>query len=491
MRIACTPPSNAERPLISATVIDVIVTFFLCIWAIDYNTPPSITQMASTTTKPVHSLIIDAGPIIKNEPPISTLISHAEVIYTIPAVVDEIRDAATRARVQSTLLPFLKLRQPRPASVKVIADFARRTGDAEVLSKPDIQLMALAYELECERNHGDWRLRSVPGQKKINGAPPASLKEGLPAPAEVEEEKKGEKVEDVPQEPKVIPETRGAWGTIIPARVVESEVPMLEQKLEETHISETVAPDLSQPEDSGAEVEANSDAQASQTVEEVVDVEELTDDSDAEGWITPSNLKKHQEKDANTTSTPTDKVPSTMQVALITTDYAMQNVLLRINLNLLSPSLQTIRQLKTWVLRCHACFSITKDMAKQFCPRCGQPALIRTSCSTDKDGNFKVHLKKNMQYNTRGNVYSIPKLVSGTSHGRISNGGGKGGWGQELILAEDQKEYVRAMTVNKRQKEKDLMDEDYLPSILTGDRGRAGGRPKIGAGRNVNARRKK
>ena len=69
-------------------------------------------------------------------------------------------------------------------------------------------------------------------------------------------------------------------------------------------------------------------------------------------------------------------------------------------------------------------------------------------------------------------------------------GGGKGGWGNELILAEDQKEYERASKVEKRQKERSLMDEDYLPSILTGDRGKVGGRTKVGAGRNVNARKR-
>ena len=129
-------------------------------------------------------------------------------------------------------------------------------------------------------------------------------------------------------------------------------------------------------------------------------------------------------------------------------------------------------------------------MAKQFCSRCGKPTLMRTSCSTDKDGNFKVHLKKNMQWNTRGNVYSIPKPVAGSSNGKLVSGGGKGGWGQGLILAEDQKEYVNAITGARRKKEKDLMDEDYLPSILTGDRGRAGGRPKVGAGKNVNSRKR-
>lgn len=59
-----------------------------------------------------------------------------------------------------------------------------------------------------------------------------------------------------------------------------------------------------------------------------------------------------------------------------------------------------------------------------------------------------------------------------------------------MILAEDQKEYMREMAVSKRRKEKDLMDEDYLPSILTGDRGRSGGRPKVGAGKNVNSKKR-
>lgn len=40
-----------------------------------------------------------------------------------------------------------------------VTGFARRTGDLQVLSKPDLQLLALTYELEVERNGGDvWRL---------------------------------------------------------------------------------------------------------------------------------------------------------------------------------------------------------------------------------------------------------------------------------------------------------------------------------------------
>lgn len=442
-------------------------------------------NMSTSTSKAVHSLILDAGPIIKNEPSISTLLAQAETLFTIPAVIDEIRDAVTRARVETTLLPFLTLRSPKPASIKVITDFARRTGDLEVLSRPDIHLMALAYELECERNHGDWRLRSVPGQKRLNGSPPASLS-GVPAEETMIEQEKEAPMPSQAEPQLPVPETRGAWGTTMPlvqkVKAVPEERIKIEDgqaKIEAKNIATEEEPQP-QPRKTTTPV-----AEVNEALEEVQESEEPDDD----GWITPSNLKKHQAKKSSETIEKEDEA-RVMQVATITSDFAMQNVLLRMNLNLLSPSLQRIRQLKTWVLRCHACFDITKDMSKQFCSRCGKPTLLRTSCSTDKDGNFRVHLKKNMQWNTRGNVYSIPKPVAGSSNGKLVSGGGKGGWGQGLILAEDQKEYVQAMTGARRKKEKDLMDEDYLPSILTGDRGRAGGRPKVGAGKNVNSRRR-
>jgi RNA-binding protein NOB1 len=94
-----------------------------------------------------------------------------------------------------------------------------------------------------------------------------------------------------------------------------------------------------------------------------------------------------------------------------------------------------------------------------------------------------------MQWNKRGDKYSIPKPVHSSASTRIK-GGGKGGWGNELILAEDQKEYVRAITQEKRLKHRDLMDEDYLPGILSGNRTDKTGKPKVGAGRGVNARKR-
>lgn len=46
---------------------------------------------AAQSQKRIHSLVVDTGPLIKNEPALSTLISEAEEIYTIPSVLSEIK----------------------------------------------------------------------------------------------------------------------------------------------------------------------------------------------------------------------------------------------------------------------------------------------------------------------------------------------------------------------------------------------------------------
>ncbi|KAL4728813.1 20S-pre-rRNA D-site endonuclease nob1 [Fusarium chlamydosporum] len=447
--------------------------------------------------KPIHSLVLDTGPLIKNDPPANTLRAKAEQLYTLPAIISEIRDAATRSRVETTLLPFITLRSPKPDSVKVIRDFARRTGDLAVLSKPDIEVLALGYELECERNGGDWRLRKTPGQKSVNGKPPKSTEEKenveesledgvdkLTIENPVESEKPTETVESA--------ESAESAETVAEPQVEKTEIKDAEVSTEtptETPAETTVIPQEPAPESATETLEPAKESApqiSGEKVDESIDaVEEASEDEasdDEGGWITPSNLKKHQAASAGA-ALPSAPVQKTLQAAVLTSDYAMQNVALRMNLNLVAPSLARITHLKNWVLRCHGCFKITKEMDKQFCPSCGQPTLMRTSCSTDANGNFKVHLKKNFQWNNRGNVYSVPKPVHGSSNGRLAkNAGGQNNWGTNLIFAEDQKEFTRAADEQRRQRKKDIMDQDYLPDILTGHRSGGGGKIRVGAG---------
>ncbi|KAF2403236.1 proteasome maturation ans ribosome synthesis protein Nop10 [Trichodelitschia bisporula] len=446
--------------------------------------------------KPIHTVVLDAGPIIRGEPSVSSLLQQCENIISTPAVIEEIRDEAARSRLQTTLLPFLTLKTPNPNSIKVISDFARKTGDLAVLSRTDIQLLALSYETECERNCGDWRLRSVPGQQRTNGPPPPAITGQKPKAIEpdVHDSIEASEQHPVTEKSDSQPLSKENEGHDVSQEDDISSTPANEpeQRESEAQDSEPAANNL-QPEHPEQE---DHDSQPTETISSQLEVVQLSEadghgdseESDPEGWITPSNIKKKQAKDAAAASS-NQPLPKTMQVATITTDFAMQNVLLQMNLNLISGSLQRVQFVKSFVLRCHACFNIVRDMSKQFCPRCGKPSLTRVSCSTSQSGEFKLHLKKNMQWNKKGDRYSIPKPVAGSASGRVM-GGGKEGWGNELILAEDQKEYVRAMEQQKRLKQRDLMDEDYLPGILTGDRAKTGGKLKVGAGRNVNSRRR-
>lgn len=448
--------------------------------------------------KPIHSLVLDTGPLIKNDPPASTLRARAEVLYTLPSVIPEIRDPATRARVETQLLPFVTLRAPRPESVKFITAFARKTGDLSVLSRPDIEVLALGYELECERNGGDWRLRNTPGQKRLNGRPEAK-KEGdekeESAQAADGESKETEEATEATEEKADIAEV--AAETVADQETRDQQA--LDSSLQQLHLeaNDKGEESLAEPETGKVEAhtvghEASPAADMANTVQadETTDAQDEASDDDGGDWITPSNLKKHQAADANT-SAPSEPVQKVLQAAVLTSDYAMQNVALRMNLNLVAPSLARITHLKSWVLRCHGCFHVCKDTSKQFCPSCGQPTLTRTSCSTDARGNFTLHLKKNFQWNKRGNVYSVPKPVHGSSNGRLAKyAGGQNNWGKDLILAEDQKEFTRAADEQRRQRKKDIMDEDYLPDILSGNRKGPGNKIRVGAGRNVNSRRK-
>ncbi|KAL2424243.1 20S-pre-rRNA D-site endonuclease nob1 [Exophiala dermatitidis] len=450
---------------------------------------------SSETTKPVHTIILDSSPLLLNTPSISTLLANGHVLVTTPSVLAEIRAPEARQRIDTLYKPFLTVRTPKPESVKRIKEFARKTGDGAVLSQTDFEILALAYDIECERNGGDWRLRSNPGQKRVNGRPPVKDSE-----AGVEGEGEGEG--QVAQQEG---STEGVGGSVAEDEdALERSVEALKIVDEDatgqdnTEVTQSLEGQEEQPEADGPttlELSEGQNGSSEQPSEQTAQVAAEAEPSDSEeGWITPSNIKKRQAKDEAADSKARSESKH-LQVATMTGDFAMQNVLLQMNLNLLSTkTCQRISQIKQFILRCHGCFATTKDMTKQFCPRCGKPTLTRVSCTTNDKGETKLHLKANMQWNNRGNVFPIPKPTSGSANQKWKGprqGGGQGGWGNDLILAEDQKEYIRAMSTMKRTKEKDLMDEDTLPNILSGRRSQtSGGRPKVGAGRNINSRKR-
>lgn len=114
------------------------------------------------------ALVIDSGPIIKNAGS-SKLYGKANLFYTTPAVVQEIRDA--KARQSLNQLPFeLVEKEPSPESLEQVIAFAKKTGDYASLSTVDLQVLALCLDLEKEGCVDLQHIRSSP--KRMVGLGP-------------------------------------------------------------------------------------------------------------------------------------------------------------------------------------------------------------------------------------------------------------------------------------------------------------------------------
>lgn len=89
--------------------------------------------------------------------------------------------------------------------------------------------------------------------------------------------------------------------------------------------------------------------------------EDPVSEDDGEGeWITPDNVAVHKSREvfssASTSGRQKNIQTGPLAVACMTADYAMQNVILHMGLNLVGLEGKKITNVKSWVLRCHACY---------------------------------------------------------------------------------------------------------------------------------------
>ncbi|CAJ1934562.1 unnamed protein product [Cylindrotheca closterium] len=133
------------------------------------------------------ALVIDSGPIIKNTAT-SKLYGKANVYYTTPAVIQEIRDA--KARQSLDQLPFeLYQREPSQEALERVISFAKQTGDHASLSNVDIQVLALCVDLEKEGCLDLEHIRTSP--KRMVGLGPIKNLAGDDKTENQEEKKEG------------------------------------------------------------------------------------------------------------------------------------------------------------------------------------------------------------------------------------------------------------------------------------------------------------
>uniref|UniRef100_A0AC34GRE6 RNA-binding protein NOB1 n=1 Tax=Panagrolaimus sp. ES5 TaxID=591445 RepID=A0AC34GRE6_9BILA len=102
-----------------------------------------------------------------------------------------------------------------------------------------------------------------------------------------------------------------------------------------------------------------------------------------------------------------------MEVACLTTDFALQNVLLHMKLNISSVDGKRVSRLRTFILRCRVCKKTTSIVTKKFCPNCGHESLHKVGVSVDKHGNQRIHINWERERVKRGYVYSLPTPKGG------------------------------------------------------------------------------
>ncbi|KAF3141086.1 Nin1 binding protein [Orbilia oligospora] len=405
------------------------------------DTPNQASSFENADKHEIDTLILDTGPIIKNVCSPQSLLAKAGNLVTLPSVVSEIRDAATRSRFETLWAPFLKYRSPKPESIRYISQFAKKTGDYGVLGATDLQVLALTYEVECEKVGGveefEKRLKK---KEEENSARKSGRAKKNRRRGDREKASSGDRIDNQTES-----ETReiqgdddegSGWTTIPTSRKNKKPTPSVPRKkapksatateLQPAVVTETQPAIVTEPRPAPAEVSTTTRALEALSLESQPDPQtieeielEITSESE-DDWITPENLAVHLISDG-TVSKPA-KSTSQIMTACCTTDFAMQNVLLQLHIHLFSPT-----------------------------------TMSRIT----------------------GNVYSLAKPQHGTASMK--------GVRENVVLSEDQREYEKALKDSKRYKERDLMDMDYLPGLLTGERLGHGGNPKIGAGKNVNA----
>lgn len=117
---------------------------------------------------------------------------------------------------------------------------------------------------------------------------------------------------------------------------------------------------------------------------------------------------------------------SESSVACITSDFAMQNVILQMGLRLVAPGGMQIRQLHRWVLRCHACYTVTAEIGRIFCPKCGNGGTLRKVAVTVGENGITLAARR-PRITLRGTKFSLPLPQ-----------GGRDAVSKNVILREDQ-----------------------------------------------------
>jgi RNA-binding protein NOB1 len=356
-------------------------------------------------SKPVKFLVVDSSAFIK-QAPIKDLTDDA---YCVDGVVAEIRDETTRQSLQ--VLPYdLHFKNPTTESINFVSNFAKKTGDFYNLSAVDLQLIALSYQLCKENLPGDVfekQLKKEPTNTSfVPQAQNEQAKLKLNKPVNVvgfympKKEKKTETIDIEKKDELDVNNNNNDNKT--ENQEISGKLNDLKLDKDDSESSDHINGVKNEEEKEEGEEEEEEDKEEGEEEEDKEEGEEEEDkeeDDDNDGWITPGNLAETRKQD--NIDLEQHELTETMPVGCITSDFAMQNVLIQIGIPCLSIEGLMIRQARSYVLKCTACHKVTTDMSKVFCPFCSYKTLKRVLVTIDDNGN-KVYRERRKPVGTKG-----------------------------------------------------------------------------------------
>jgi len=361
-------------------------------------------------------LVADSAAFIRN----ADLQNLTQQVFTVREVIGEIRDSATKQRL--AVLPYeIIFRTPSNESLRVVTEFAKKTGDYKSLSAVDLRVLALTYQLEKE--FGDASSINTEHQAK----PAVIEKRNVRSDREIAgffvESRKQKVTDEVAQEGD---DTHAGEEQTTDMEISPSDhvVPGSEEmkcETEDAPGSEKIKCDAEdapgseemkcETEDAPGSEEIKCDADAKGMAECEDEVEDDEDDDEG-GWITPKNLDKVNQTFGTTGSVKIKD--SDVKCACLTTDFAMQNVLIQMGLHVLSVEGRLIRQARSYIQKCFGCYKETHDMTRIFCAGCGNKTLKKVAVSIGEDGAMHYHYPQRQRNpNIRGTKFSIPAPKGG------------------------------------------------------------------------------
>jgi len=304
----------------------------------------------------VKKLVVDSSALIQN----IKIEEYGDEIYTIREVVSEVRDKATRVRLQTVPYQFI-FREPTQECYKIVKEASLKIGDYNNLSVVDLRILALTVQMAKEAGMEPRPLDDVSEPAVTTGGTAGQSEE------------------------KTLPGWGGTWD--------------------------------SESSDSEEEDDPQPTPDADATVQDPSESDTESSDED-EGWITPGNIKQIRNLNLTEEQIQEDETGE-LAAACATCDFSMQNVLLKLGIPVIARDGMRVREVRSWALRCASCTTIDHDMSKVFCRSCGHRNLKRVpytvNAATGKKEYFLSKKKNPKCLNLRGTVYNV-KAPKGGKH---------------------------------------------------------------------------